>query len=739
MATDSSIDSNRPSGSATKFDSADGTGDPTFRRRSDFVRIDSPAASQPEAENAQWLPSSLASYVEVPFRHKRTIITSVLLAMLVGWLAILVWPRQYESQAKLKIRVGRSSVALDPTVTTGQTMLMQKTVEEEVITTLDVLGSRQVLTKVVDKIGADAVLSGYVPGNGPAEEPSLLDRSKDAVSDTLHSVLYAVGLKDDVSNHELAVMRLDSQLHIYAPKKSSILTITGESKTPEMAKLMAETMISVFMKEHLRSSATPGSLKFFSTEVEQSEDQLAKLLQQRCDFLTTEKMVSVDAKRAMLSDKLVTLNRDILNAKANVQQTRAKIADLNLKIAAMDDEIVVSRNQLSSNTWSGIRQRVYDLEVAERNMSAIYKDSHPTLINTQEQLQSARDIMEKVKTDDVNENTAINPAKAKAEEELRLLQTSFVGLETEVKEKVHEQKLADTEVNQLLENERKLVDLNRNISVLESNLSLLNQKMEESRLIEELEREQFSNVSVVQPASLTQRPVSPKKPVLAMAFTMLGGLIGLFLAYAKNSTNESVQSAELLRQWVGGNRVVEIPPSTNPYGKKQDRERYRAILLDALRNSRSDGSATSGGQVIGVLGCNTGCGATTVARSLADVGRQEFFDDIGLLDWSDIRLVNDDKSFHQWDEKLSELSSANELVIVDLPPAQSLHQTQILDKIDQVVVVVESDSTTKVSAKRTVNLLAEDATPKLVSVVLNKSKRYMPRFLDQLLRPGTVA
>ena len=311
---------------------------------------------------------------------------------------------------------------------------------------------------------------------------------------------------------------LGSQLNVYAPKKSSILTITGHSKSPEMAKLMAEKMISVFMEEHLRSSATPGSLKFFSTEVEQSEDQLAKLLQQRCDFLTTEKMVSVDAKRAMLSDKLVTLNRDILNAKANVQQTRAKIADLNLKIAAMDDEIVVSRNQLSSNTWSGIRQRVYDLEVAERNMSAIYKDSHPTLVNTQEQLQSARDIMEKVKTDDVNENTAINPAKAKAEEELRLLQTSFVGLETEVKEKVHEQKLADTEVNQLLENERKLVDLNRNISVLESNLSLLNQKMEESRLIEELEREQFSNVSVVQPASLTQRPVSPKKPVLGNGF-----------------------------------------------------------------------------------------------------------------------------------------------------------------------------------------------------------------------------
>lgn len=45
---------------------------------------------------------------------------------------MLVWPKKFESEAKLMIRVGRESVVLDPTATTSQTLMLQKTQEEEV-------------------------------------------------------------------------------------------------------------------------------------------------------------------------------------------------------------------------------------------------------------------------------------------------------------------------------------------------------------------------------------------------------------------------------------------------------------------------------------------------------------------------------------------------------------------------------------------------------------------------------
>ena len=687
----------------------------------------------------RWLPASLASYVEIPFRHKRTIITSVLVGMLVGWLAILVCPRKYQSEAKLKIRIGRSSVALDPTVTTGETMLMQKTLEEEVVTTLDVLGSRQVLVNVVDEIGPSAVLNGYVPGGPGDEEDGVLSTVVDAARELVFNGLYLIGLKDDVSDHELAVMEIGNQLNVYAPKKSSVLTIHGEAKTPEMAQLMTQTMITVFMDEHLRSSATPGSLGFFGSEVEVAEKRLDAMNQARFEFLTKEKMVSVDANRAMLRDKLVALNRDILTAKSTLELTRAKIADLNSKIARMDDEVVVSRQQQSSSTWSGIRQRVYELEVDERNFSAIYQTGHPTLVTAREKLEGARGILKRIEAEDVSENSAINPAKAKAQEALLDLENAVAGLESEIAEKQKDQKEADAEVSRLLENERKMIDMDRNIAVLESSLSLLNQKREESRLIEQLEQKDFSNVSVVQPASLIQRPISPNKPLFALAFTLLGGMIGLTLAYAKENSFESIRSDEQLRSMVRGAPVTQIEVGGEKKRTKRDRETYRTMLLDAIRKSRGSNSGANSGRMIGVLGCHEGCGSTTVAQSLRDVGAQEFFNDISLLDWSGIRFINDEKSFHQWDEKLTELSSSNDLVIVDLPPAHCLHHTQILDKLDQVLIVVESDVTTASAVKRTVALFADPHTPDIANVVFNKSRRYLPRFVERLLKPGVTA
>ena len=116
--------------------------------------------------------SSIASYLEIPFIYKRLIMVCTLIGILLGWGAIVTWPRTYESEAKLMIRVGRESVSLDPTATTSPTLTLHKTLEEEVITALEVLNSRQVAETVVDKLGAKAILSGELPDAVSAAGPS---------------------------------------------------------------------------------------------------------------------------------------------------------------------------------------------------------------------------------------------------------------------------------------------------------------------------------------------------------------------------------------------------------------------------------------------------------------------------------------------------------------------------------------------------------------------------------------
>lgn len=83
---------------------------------------------------------------------------------------------------------------------------------------------------------------------------------------------------------------------------------------------------------------------------------------------------------------------------------------------------------------------------------------------------------------------------------------------------------------------------------------------------------------------------------------------------------------------------------------------------------------------------------------------------------------------------LNELLDSNALVIVDLPPASRPDQTlSITQHIDHVIVVIESEKTGLVEAKRLVRQL-EASNADVVGIVLNKSRAYLPNWLSGLLR-----
>ena len=68
-------------------------------------------------------------------------------------------PRIYRSEACIFLRLGRESVGLDPTATTGQTLALQQADrKDEVKSAIEIMKSRSVIGQAVDKLGADVVL-----------------------------------------------------------------------------------------------------------------------------------------------------------------------------------------------------------------------------------------------------------------------------------------------------------------------------------------------------------------------------------------------------------------------------------------------------------------------------------------------------------------------------------------------------------------------------------------------------
>ena len=100
--------------------------------------------------------------VEILFRHKILLVVFPLLIFAMAAAVLTYAPRTYRSEAKLYLQVGRASVGLDPTATTGQTInYSQSGRDEEVKSAMEIILSIGVIGKVVDKLGVD-VASGSV-------------------------------------------------------------------------------------------------------------------------------------------------------------------------------------------------------------------------------------------------------------------------------------------------------------------------------------------------------------------------------------------------------------------------------------------------------------------------------------------------------------------------------------------------------------------------------------------------
>ena len=740
---------------------------------------------------------SIASYLEIPFIHKRLIVACTLLGMLLGWVALLVWPRTYMSEAKMMIRVGRESVALDPTATTSDTLMLQKTEEAEIVSALSVLSSRQVAETVVDELGADAILDGTLPGDtsqkadtGSAGETTRKikrwgKQAAESVSDMLSTALSYTGVKDDISDRELAVRRIESSVSIHSPKRSTVIVVEGHSKTPEMAQAIVRKMTDSFLTEHLDAAHTQGSYEFFEKQCGEKEQQLSELVARRSEFMQKHDIVSIDANRKMLQEQLSGIDRDLMVASGELEQASSEIEELQSKFSEMSDEIVASKVAASDSTWSGMRQRIYELELAERELAATNTDQHPKLIRVRQQLDGAREILAKLQSERVDESTTPNPVKTRLHEELQRQQVHVFGLRPMIEQKLERRAEIQEQTKELLRRERELTKTDRDIRLMESSLQMLREKLEEARVIDELHEERISNVHVFQPATFVERAVSPKKKPLAAGFMFLGLMTGLGLSLLKQSTSPSLRTEEDVENQLGYHAIGNFPrirgiTSLRSRDRKRQREKCQSLISEVLLSQGLP--RNSSGRSLGVIGVDPGVGASTLAVNLAvtssaDCGLRTVLVDAdarkrsvskmfglngapGLVELMSGSASHDDCVQRAKDSSIdliasaadscddlltstaSEISQALEaylqdydLLIVDLPAASQPDQAVALAQhLDCVMVVVESEKTRIASTDRLLSRLSESDT-EVVGIVLNKTRNYLPKMLRRFVDP----
>jgi uncharacterized protein involved in exopolysaccharide biosynthesis len=454
---------------------------------------------------------------------------------------ILVITPLYTSEAKLFVRLGRESVGLDPTATTGQTVSIQETREAEINSVYELLVSREVFGAVVDDLGAAEVL-GLAPSKSPPKGASA------AAPTPIWMRLNPLATYDD---RDEAIRKLAKRVQVEAVRKSNIVNVACDAPTPELARRVCERLLTRARELHLRVNRTAGSLDFFTEQTRRQTDRVAALEDELRQLKNKTGLSAVDTQRDLLVKQIASLDENRIKAAAGLNAAEAEIR---LRRETLDTlpllQVTAETRGHAQNGTSRLREQLYALELREKELVSKYQEDTFFVQQVRDQIAEARKVLSS-EIDPVERTTSLNQMHQLTQQSLIETTARASGLKAEMAAWAA---LAD-ESRRALErfnrDEIELSKLTRQLNLEVDTLRKFSENREVARIDQALRDQSISNLNILQPPTLSH---TPSKPRVTM-YLSLGLVLAAFAALAVGAV------ADWRERTPADNLDEEYPPS----------------------------------------------------------------------------------------------------------------------------------------------------------------------------------
>jgi polysaccharide biosynthesis protein PslE len=486
------------------------------------------------------------------YRHKgkMVLVFSATLALLVS--VLLFFPRTYTSEARLFIRLGKESVALDPTATLNEVISVNESRESEINSELEILRSRALLEDVVEQIGADTILS-------LDKEPNWIDKALTPLK------AMSTLLSGEISPAERAIHKLEKSIDISSPVKSSVLLVSCKASHPKKAQRILQTFLDSYLIRHTDANRTAGSFDFFAGQSELLGNQLSQAEAELRDAKNKCGMASIEGQRLNLEDQANEVEIALLANQRELSGSQAKVKALGDILRALPEQELAEESTIPSRAVDEMRNELYKLQIQEKAASARNMPLHPDVIMLRKQLEETRDILASEDSSRNRPTRRLNPVHQAVEIELAEAQAEVAAQQTESELLTQQCEFLQSRIRELNDHETSIRQLSRTVNVLEASYLKCTTSREQSRVDAAMDTGRISNVNIVQAASFVAKPSSPK--------SFLGLLLALIL-----SASAAVLAALVAEQW---NRSLNSP-------EQIERELGIPVLFSVPRSARSE-------------------------------------------------------------------------------------------------------------------------------------------------------
>src|SRR6266446_4627098 len=322
------------------------------------------------------------------FKRKWTIIFCALLGIIAAATFYFLFPPVYESQAKLLVRYVLERSAVDPIDGTKPTFQSSNDSDRVIGAEIEILTSWDLAMQVAQAIGPKRLLA-------PTPVPDAVKRIAEAVG--LKRLLPPSG--GSASETE-AAGSIISGLKVLSSKGSNIIFVSYKNRSPEMATLVLQELLSRYFVKHLEVHRSAGAFDFVSqqtdqvrTRLNQTEDALKSMRDKTGIVSLKEGAAALTAEAAKTQEALNAAEAELAEGKAVVNQTsenkakkwgikgqpsekssssgKARVAGIEAKLETLKTRLRDTQQKMKQ--LSELRPQMEDLERKREMDEANYK------------------------------------------------------------------------------------------------------------------------------------------------------------------------------------------------------------------------------------------------------------------------------------------------------------------------------------------------------------------------------
>lgn len=510
---------------------------------------------------------TLRDLLVVAFYHRRLILLTALLPILVAGAAAYFAKTQYTADGLMMVLVNREVTGNQTVADTGPAVLSiegLKSVQSEV----EIITSAGVVRQTIEKLGMarlyPEIIEGRFDGLLPPTEPA------------------------ERMDKAMELFRRDLRANVES--ESNVVRISFRHPDREMAIQAVDTLIA-FYRDLRREIFDNPRAPFLASEVARFKAQLEATDAEIQQLKTAANVIDIEQDRVLAAnqlDNLLQRRRQVSERQAAIV---AQLEEAERQAAALPRQVFDFRQRTDQTANDDDRNVLTRLQIERDRLAEQYAPTYPRLAEIEKQIATVRRSMRDKSEQKIfqTDREVRNPAAGFMTNMILSLRVERDALDNQIKELDRLRQDAEKRLDALRIADGKLVELHRRRDVLDDAYRQYVKRAEAAKIEEDAAQVRSSNVRLVQrgAAPITGRDM--RIPLLVAGISggvLLGAAAGAFGAWLRRSFIMPSEAERSIQLPV----LAEFPASADRVDSPQARQalaHLASVLLDTTVDART--------------------------------------------------------------------------------------------------------------------------------------------------------